>query len=305
MTSSKLKDFYKYEVLDYQIELHPIMNFKEFYDNCNSFNDISEKAFLNAVKIPSTYFMKQPEDTKNELLENQKDIIPAKLRSKFIVILKKGDIVLNCARVDRNDFENLQERISISEENYKKLTFIKDFVKEGYSSCFVSLNTLVQGYNLGLFIDVPLMANKTPAVNIGLYYVPKVGEDVRKNLYLKDSGVNFEDYQSLDMLIEDIENIVKDIDTGKIITELKDKLLLRELDEVLINLVKEKVIPKSYKKKISRYGDFNEVNVSTVYSLVELILVYELNFISYKQVNSVRNCLVKILKIISKLERTD
>lgn len=287
-------------ILGYELEVINILDFKLFYDSCTSFNSFSKKAFLKAVKIPPQYFLEQPEDTQEDLLLNKLDFIPSsKLHGHYLAILKKDNNVLNCVRVDKNELENLDERISLSEINSKKLNFIKDFVKEGYSSNFVSLNKEKEGeYNLGIFIDYPLMLNKKPLVNKGFYYIPKKGEDNYKNLYIEDGVINFEEYHSLDLLIEDIDNILLDTEKDKVLQPLKDKHLLREIDEVLTKLYKEKVIPKGFIKKISKYATKNNLQIISIFSFIELLLSYELNSSSYKQAIKIRNCTKDIFKIL-------
>jgi len=289
-------------ILGYNLEVYPIEQFKLFYDQCTTFNSFSEKAFLKAIKIPPQYFLEQPEETKEELLLNKEEILTEKLAGKYLVILKKGNEVVNCARVDYNELQNLDERISLSKENLAKLIPVRDFVKEGYLSNFISKDKLEEGkYNLGIFIDYPLLLNKTPVVNIGFYYVPKKGEDNYKNLYVETQTINFDDYHSLDLLIEDVLNIkIKEIEEQKIIETLKDIMLLREIDEVLLKLCKEKVIPKSYVKKISKYIFKNELLLPNVFSLIDLLLSYEPNFNSYKQVFKIRSCVYNINLIVNK-----
>lgn len=292
MSKDTLEITQNIEILGYNLEVYPIEQFKLFYDQCNTFNSFSEKAFLKAVKIPPQYFLEQPEETKEELLVNKKEILPAKLAGKSLAILKKGEEVINCVRVNYNELQNLDERISLSKENLKKLIPVRDFVKEGYSSNFIPKGKLEEGkYNLGIFVDYPLLLNKVPIINIGFYYLPKKGEDNYKNLYVESQTINFLDYHSLDLLIEDVLNIrINEIEEQKIIETLQDILLLREIDEVLIKLQEEKVIPKSYTKKISKYVFKNELPLPNVFSLIDLLLTYEPNFNSYKQVSKIRSC---------------
>ena len=305
--SNEEKDITTKEVMGFDLSLINIEDFKDFYKaNENRFNSFSIKSFLKAIKIPPPYFLEQPEETQDELLENKHDIINRKLSGKYISVLKKDGSILNCSRVDYNELQNLHERISLNKEISSKLIPIKDFIKEGYSSNFIPSEKLEEGkYNLGVFIDYPLMLNKLPVVNIGFYYVPKKGEDNYKNIYVEHIPVDFNDYQNLDILIEDLLNIkIKEVKEEKIIEALKDKLLLRELDEILLKLQSVRVIPKSYTKKISKYVYKNDIRLLNVLSLVELISSYEQGFYpndNYKQVVKLRNCLNDITLIIDKV----
>jgi len=280
------------KILGFDVEVIKIEDFKEYYEkNLGSFNSFSEKSFLKAVKIPPQYFLEQPEETRQELLTNKFNIIPEKLAGKYISVLQKDGKILNCARVEYDRLENLYERISLSPANLKKLTPVRDFIKEGYSSFFMSSTLPEEGkYNLGLFIDFPVLLHKAPVVNVGFFYCPKKGEDNYKNLYVENQEVNFEDYLSLDLLVDDLLNIkMKEIEEEKIIETLQDKLLLREIEEILIKLSGLKVIPKNYVAKISKFISKMDSILPTVFSLVEVLLVYEQSFNSFKRVNKIRN----------------
>ena len=310
MSTEELKDNnITKNILGFDLEIIEIENFKEYYEsNLGSFSSFSEKAFLKAVKIPPQYFLEQPKDTREELLCNKYDVISRKLAGKYIAILKKDNRILNCVRVELNELEDLHERISLNEDIIKKLTLIKDFIKDGYSSNFIPSSDLKEGeYNLGIFIDYPLMLNKLPIVNIGFYYCPKKGEDNCKNIYVQNELVDFNDYQNLDMLLEDILNIkINEVKEEKIIETLKDKLLLKEIDEILIKLKGKKVIPKSYVNKISKHVSKNELQLPNVFSFLELMVSYEPNFHpndNYKQVSKLRNIMYDITTIIEKVDK--
>lgn len=295
-----------FNILGFELELIPIESFKKFYeDNKKFLSAFSEKAFLKSIKIPPQYFLEQPENTREDLLNNKKDLIPnSKIAGMYIAVLKKDSYIFNCVRIDLNEAEDLFERISLQEKYVKRLIPIHDFTKEGFSSNFISTDTLEEGkYSLGLFLDSPLLLNKFPKANLGYFYCPKKGEDSYKNIYVKEIKVDFNDYQSLDLILDDIFNKeIKDIEEHKIIEKQKDKHLLRELDDILTNLVKEKAIPKGFIKKISKYVFKNNIQLLNNLSLIELISSYEQNFYdkgNYKQVNKIRN-IINYLEIILK-----
>mgnify|MGYP001020385303 CR=1 FL=1 len=85
-------------------------------------------------------------------------------------------------------FEDLFERVKLDSE--KGFTLVRDFTNDGYLNLFKTNTSLVTGeYNLGVFIDIPLMCNKLPMIHSGYYYVPKEGEDLYKSL---ETQINFQ-----------------------------------------------------------------------------------------------------------------
>lgn len=290
------------DLLGYVVEFLPIGDFKNYYtEQYNTFNSFSEKAFLKSAGIPPAYFLEQPEDTKAELLLNQEDIIPEKYPDKHILLLKKDGFVQNCCRLDFNVAEVLYDRINPS--NKFNLTPVKDFIKEGYSSVFIFAQGEEKGkYNLGLFVDYPIMLNKPPQVHTGMYYVPEEGEDHYKSLYLDTIEVDFNDYNDLDLLIEDYLGNVSVLSREDIIESLSSTLVLKEVEEVLGLLAKEKVFPKSYVRKISKYAHKNGLLLTSVMSYINLILEYEDNVKGYKSVSRLRQVRKYLLDILLEKE---
>ena len=292
------KDIKILEILGFELEILPIESFLNYYKECNSLNSFSERAFLKAVKIPPQYFLEQPIETQEELLTNREySIVDSKLKGKYLAILKKDGEILNCTRVDYESIEHKHDTISLSTENLKKLLHIRDFVKEGFSSNFIPYSELEKGkYNLGLFIDFPLMLHKEPKVHIGFHYIETSEEDTFKNLYIEELNIN--DYQSLDMLIEEaLSSLIKNIGEEKIIETLKDKLFLREVDEILIKLQGKKIISKSYVRKISKFIFKKDLQVTNLFLFLNILLSYEQNF-NYNATYKIRNSLDTIIALL-------
>lgn len=301
MTATNEKNF-DYEVeekslIGFDLELIKIEDFKAYYKNCNTFTPYSEKKFLSAVKIPPQFYLEQPEETKKDLLDNKEVIISAKLKGKYILVVKKDNTVENCVRLDYNKAMDIYERIKL--QNEKKLTPVRDFIKDGYISNFISVGELKKGeYNLGIFIDYPIMLNKNPKVSEGFYYVPTDKEALYKSMYVSTIEVDFNDYQTLDLFIGDALKSVVNLKEDKVFESLKDSLLLRDIDEMLVKLSEAKVLSKGYVTKIGKYIDKAGLQLPTVLSLIDLLLGYDLNFKSYRVVAKLRSCKEGIEKII-------
>lgn len=286
---------------DFSLEIISTKDWQKFYENCTEFNTYSEKRFLSSVKIPATYYLSQDDNVQEELRLKQTEIISeSKLANQHILILKRNNIIENCVRIDYSKAIDLLERIKLQDES--KLTSVRDFIKDGYSSNFTSLNKLEKGkYNIGVFVDIPILAldKKLPVVHYGFYYVPKEGEEYYKSLYLESIEMNISDYHDLDLLIEDSLKEVKKLSEKDIFEKLKEKLLLRELDDILVNLVKEKVISKAISRGISKFVDKNDIQVNSVYDLLDLLLKYDSNMKNYKTTTSLRSCKFTLDKILT------
>ena len=290
-------------LMGFDLEIIDIVDFKDYYNDHAglTLSGFAEKAFLKAVGIPANYYLEQPDETKTELLDNKESIISQKYPDKHLLILKKDGVLLNCCRVDLDAAVDLLERLTTS--NDFKRTVVKDFIKEGYSSVFYSTEDLKAGqYNLGVYIDTPIMLNKAPQIHSGLFYVPKEGEEQYKNLYLDSTDVDFNDYADLDLLIEDKLEEISELDVEEIEKSLSSVLVLKEVEEVITLLVKEKFIPKNYIKTIVKYVEKEDIQLTSVYSYVDLLLSYEDNLGSYSAVTKIRQAKKFLLKLIEPKE---
>jgi hypothetical protein len=271
------------KLLGYEIKLLPIEDFKQYYNECKNFSSFSEKAFLKSIGIPPVYFKEQPVKTQKDLLDNQEETVERKYSGKFILILTKDNEVLNCCRIDYDEMDLAFERLTPIETN---VTPVKDHIKEGIVTVFVSRNDLEKGqYNQGVFIDYPVMLNKLPEVHTGTYYIPNDNDNEEHYLcnYSEDTKIDYSDYTNLNLLISDkLDQITSEGDV--------DKPLLREIDEMLVKLYEKKVIPKGFIKKVSKFIFKNEIQVTTVSKLVNILLSYDLNLPAYKATRSLRRC---------------
>ncbi len=289
------------ELQGYILTLLPIENFQQYYKkNLSRFSSFSEKKFLSSCKIPPKYFLDQPEDTRQTLLNNHESIIEEtkSLRGKYLVILEKDNLIINSCRLDYNEFQDVFERVQI--EQYTNQTPVKNFIKEGYLNFFIPYKELKQGqYNIGVFVDFPIMCNKNPVVHKGFYYVPTNQENNYKPMYVSSQETDFNDYQTLELLIGDSLKELKDLEEEQVVEKLKDKMFLRELEDVLIKLFELKAIPKSYIKRVIRYTEKNKLILSNVFSLIDVLLAYDEETKTYKaslSLRTIKDNLEKILK---------
>lgn len=285
------------ELLGYTLELLPIEQFKEYFSSCKTFSTFSRKAFLKSVGIPPTYFFEQPDETQDDLLDNKEEILIEKFAGKYILILKKDNEVLNCVRMSYSDIDLAYNRLKLEDES--KLIPNRDFISNGYLTNFIPFGKMEKGkYNLGIFVDYPIMLKKQPIIREGYYYLPKEGEEHYKNLYVSSNEIDYAEYQNLDMAIEESLDGLKGLKDNDIAEDLRNRKLLKETEEVLVLLKEAKVISKAYVKKISKQLDKNETVISNIFSLVDYILAFDMNFNNYKSVTRLRNILQTLEEIL-------
>lgn len=284
------------KLLGYTLKILDTEDFREFYDTCNSFNDFSRKAFLKSIGIPASYFLEQPDATQEELKDNKEENI-TKYSGKVILLLEKDGVILNCVRTNRDTIYSSLDFLTPSDEIEKKLIPIRTFIRNGYISLFLPSSDLKEGvYNTGLFIDYPIMLNKEPVVNKGSYSLPDTKNEFGKIINTEKIFVDNDSYQTLDMLIE--ESIEDSKNSIKIIDAASEILLLKETDELLINLYEVKAITKPFISKISKYINKNDILISSQLDLIELIVSYENNISTYKPVINMRNSLLLLKEVV-------
>jgi hypothetical protein len=283
------------ELFKYKIDLIKIENFREFFKSCKDFSPFSKKAFLKSVAIPPGYFSEQPDDTKEDLLVNKEDVVQQKYPGSYVLLVKDGEDILNCARIEFSDFDLGYNRIKSSNE--KQFILVKEYIKNGYISTFIkhSDNLVKGGWNKGLFVDIPLICNKDTYVSEGYYYIPAENEDHYKCMYVSTEVLDFTDYQHLDLYVKDFKETSFNDNSLEI---AKETPLLKELDEILIYLKDEKVIPSQYIKSVPRYVEKNALPMETVFDLVNVLLSYENGISSFNKAKVLRSCLSHIKRIL-------
>ena len=222
------------KLLDFEIEILSILDFKEYYKGCNLFNDFSRKAFLKSVGIPANYFLEQSKYLQDLLLDSKEDIIKELVNSKYsnkiILVLKRNNEILNCVRLNYDDMELSYERVLLNTDIEKEplsLTLVKEHINEGYVTLFSPKNECKKGeYSAGVFIDMPVTLKKLPELHVGSYYIPKGDEEHYLSVYTKNVKVDYNDYQSLDLLLRDTLNDLLVEEEIEIIEHTKEDPLL-------------------------------------------------------------------------------
>ena len=279
------------EINGYFIDLVKIEYFKEYYyKNLNSFSKISSDSFLKALDIPPKFFKEQPDETKDELLDNREVFIREhkKYLDKVIVVarLKLDNSILNCSRMSSNEalvsFEHLKT-IDNVENKFEHRSFIKD----SYITYVVSKKLENNKENKVLVIDFPITLNKKAVIHEALYSLPNdtFVTPVEHVQYLQSEEVDFEAEFSdikaaVDSKLDFLEEAIE-------VPEPKD--ILREPEVVALALNQAGVIPNSYIEKVGDYIKENSKGTLTTKKLESLILDYDENFRGYKQVVAIRN----------------
>lgn len=286
------------EILKHNLEIIDINNFKEYLEeNENKFNGFSLKAFLKAIDIPPSYFLEQPEETQQELLENKASRIESlkKYKNKCLVILWKDEEIMNCCRMDATVAEVLIDKLSTIED-VENIIWSNDFYKDGYLQGYIPVYTDIEKtkYNRCLVVDFPILLNKPVRIHDGFFKLPQEDDILDTNYfyYNSSSEVDMDDYQHVALAIQDAIQATEE--TGwTSIDNIEDTKILREPEEVSCMLAEEKVIPKNLIAPIAKFLadklEF-ETGVLTVKNTTESILKYEGNLKSIKQVTNIRGC---------------
>lgn len=283
-------------ILKHDVEIIDIKEFKKYFnENLSRFDGFAKKAFLKAVDIPPAYFLEQPEDTKTILLNNKEDRINSmeKYIGKCIVILWKDGIALNACRMDREEAENKLELLSTIED-VEGIVWDKTFYKDGYIQGYVSVGKIAkENYNRCVVIDFPILLNKDVVLHDAFFKMPTETSIVPRDLFYYNNStvVDFADFQHISLAVESKINEAKDEEIVAMDKSENNPFILRETAEVLAMLVEDKILPKTVFQGILGYVENELEGVQlTVNKLTEVVLSYEGNLKSLKQVTSARDC---------------
>lgn len=299
----------KKELGNYYLEIINIIDFKEYYnDNLGKFNAFSSNAFLKAVDIPPKFFKEQPLKTQEDLIENRDVFVKEtkKFFDKVIVILRDPETeeILNACRLKRTDanlnYERLKPLDSLEVEGkFEHRTFMKD----GYASILISKNLKKNEENNVLVIDFPLLMNKKVIIHKALYKMPTEDSLVPVDhiRYLTNDEIDLEGtYNDINDALLDFLPFLNDTES----TSPESENILEEAQVVSLALVADEIIPKSYVGKIGKYiEDNSSESTLTTEKLESLVLDFDRDIKSYKQVTNLRN--VSGLKVLEILKSDD
>lgn len=282
------------ELLGYKIETFNMHDFKEYYDeNTNRFNTFSRSAFLKAISIPPSYFLEQPEETQEELLENKSNLmeVQPKYTGWDIIVVSKGNEIVNAGKIKSVEVEMRFEQIA-SIEDVDNIVWDRTYHKDGFISGYLVCGTVSkEGYSRILTIDLPILFNKPTTLHEGFLKLANPKMDVEKDMvyYTCSSDVDYNDYQHIQLAIVDKLNNMPEMVS---LDREDSKLITREPVAVICELVDEKVIPKSLLNPIAKYidGQIDEGKPITNISFTETCILFDQNVKSLKQVNGLRSC---------------
>jgi len=278
------------QLAGYTLNIINIVDFKDYYyGNLNMFSTNSMNAFLKALDIPPKFFKEQPNETKDELIENRDIFIREhkKYIGKVIVtVVAKDGGILNACRMDGKEAEIKYEKLKDISEVSNKFEH-RSFIKDGYTSFVVSEDIKKSENNQVLVVDFPIMMNKPVLVHKAVYTLPAddAVTPVEHIHYLTNEEIDLDfDYNSVKAAVEDRLDFL----TDKELSAPADENILRENELVALALVETGTIPKSYKDKVSDYITENLKGELTTHKLENLVLDFDEELRTYKQVTSLR-----------------
>ena len=280
------------ELGDYLLDLVKIVDFKKYYyENLTEIytSKIVFNSYLKAVDIPPKFFKEQPEETRDELLDNREVFVKEhkKYNDKVIVVArtKTGDFVNACRMVEAEALRNYERLKTIAQvpDKFEHRSFDKD----GYVSYVVSGDIKSNKDNQVLVVDFPILLNKPAIIHKALYTLPNdtFATPVEHIHYLTDDIIDLDvDYKDIKAAINDFRSFIED----KELTVAEPQNILREAEIVALALCEAKYIPNSYVGKIGDYIKANTKGTLTTDRLESLVLDYDETFRSYKQVTALR-----------------
>ena len=243
--------------------------FEEHYPYKISNSGVS--SFLKALKIPEKYFLKQPDETRMELLFNQKNSMSWE---KDLVLLVRNGVVEYVTISDQTFITELIERTNVS----KDWIYLEENLQSGYVRYFMSADKYSNtDYNLGVFIDYPVLFSKPMIINAGFYKESSANsEDITVELIIPETKVklkpaNLPETDHNSYFIDMLDAVKKD-NLGNIISYLQgvgtDSLTCITL---LLSFENDKLINKSISKKVRKYIEKEELVLTNTMELAEVL----------------------------------
>ena len=279
-----------YELGSYFIDLVKIEYFREYYNNnLANFSKVALNSYLKALDIPPKFFKEQPEVTQEELLDNREIFVKEhkKYFDKVIVVArcKLDNSIINASRMTESDAKASYDNLKSIDEIDNKFEH-RSFIKDGYITYVISDKLESKKENKVLLIDFPITLNKKTVIHKALYSLPNetFATPVEHIQYLTSDEVDFEfDYKEIKVAIEDKMSFL-----SSPMEDEEDKEILREPDVVSLAVTYAGILPANYAVKFETYIKNNLKGSMTVKKLESLILDYDENFKSYKQVRALR-----------------
>lgn len=284
------------KLLEYSIDIFDIQEFKEYYDeHTNNFTDFARSAFLKSISIPPTYFLEQPNETKEELLCNKLDLV--KVQKKYagysIIVVSLGSQIINATKMKTSEVDAKYQAVS-SIEDVEGIVWNRSLIKDGYSCGYLVCGTVTgKGQNKAIFIDLPILFNKPTIIHEGYIELANAQMPVEKDMiyYTQSNVVDYYDFQHVALAIQDVKDKFSSITTTSVDKE-PPKVIYREAMDVLCELAELKSVPKTLVLPIERFMEKNEigsVKPLTTQNLLVSLISFDENIKSIKQINALRD----------------
>lgn len=286
------------KLLTYKYELVDILDYEDYYyANVNRFTGFSKKAFLKSIDIPPSYFLEQPEDTQTTLLSNKRAILGSRKKylGKSIVVLSDEDgIILNCARVDRDEALRMYEWLKPLED-VEGIFVDNTFHKDGYIVLTKLLGSKDKVQN-AVFVNVPVLLNKDVSMAYGHTKLTKdlaedTDVDIDNNIsyYVTDNIADQFEYQHIAVALEDFINGLEEEENEELFNT--NQYATFEFDNFVADLVEKKILPKNLFTPIVTYlsKEFEFDSAVKLSKLAKIILYFSSNLTKFKQVDTLRS----------------
>ena len=286
------------KLANYTLDIIDITEFRNYLkNNENFFSTNAYNAYLKALDIPPKFFREQPLETQEELLDNREVFVreTKKFFNKVIVVVKYiNDLgnsvstrILGAARLDKAEAETRYQQLMSIDEIPTKFEH-RSFMKDGYISLIISNGIEKDRDNQVLAVDFPINLSKRPVIHKAFYRLPDetFATPVEHVKYITGEEIELGfDYNNIKEAIEDKIEFL----TDKGLSVAAPEPILRETELVTLALQELQVIPKSYREKIGAYIGENVKGELSTDQLESLVLDFDENLKSYKQVTNLRS----------------
>lgn len=228
-------------------------------------------SFLKALKIPVKYFLKQPHDTKIELLQNQKNSMA---KDKCLILLTRNNVVEYVTLNDDLVMGDLIERTPVN----NSWIFLEEDLTAGYIRYFMPTSNVLDedNYNLGIFLEYPILFSKPMISNAGFYKINKADTSLNYELVIPNTKIKLKSDQlpstEHNTYFLDLLEALKKDNLETIITFLEG--IQTDSDScisLLLSFEKDKLISKTISSKVRKYIDKESIPLFSVLELVDLM----------------------------------
>jgi hypothetical protein len=243
-----------------------------FINNKYNMSNSGMSSFLKALKIPVNYFLRQPEATQEELLINQKNSTDD---TKTLSILSRNGIIEFVSTVSEEQFLELNERTPMNQNN--TWIFLEENLSAGYVRYFYPTGTYeLDEYNLGVFIDFPILYSKPMILNTGFIRPDSGDSTLNLEVIIPNTKIKLKNEllpeTTHDSYLLDLIEAIKNTSLDKTIVNIQN--INTDADsciQLLLSFEKDKLINKSISRKIRKYIDKEDKVITNLKELLEVM----------------------------------